>query len=207
MAGTDLRVVNGKRSAVGSGLTTRQAWKSADGHRGWLVDEHHKNGIALDTEEQPYLNGPSYDYLAGLPTDPDALLKKIYADTAGHGPGPDAEAFTTIGDLLAESYPPAALSAALYKAAGKIPGVAQVNDAADALGRHGIAVARLDETSGVRSEWIFDRTTFAFLGERQVQVGASAEPDLIKPGTVIHTSAVTARTIVDGIKQTAPHRA
>ncbi len=73
----------------------------------------------------------------------------------------------------------------------------------DAVGRHGVAVARLDETSGEREEWIFDRKTHVFLGERSVQVKEnSGEGALIKPGTVTYTSAIMNRAIVDGIKQT-----
>ncbi|OKJ10276.1 CU044_5270 family protein [Kitasatospora sp. CB01950] len=208
VAGTNIRVDKGKSSVVSEALNTRRSWKSPDGHRGWLIDKQHKDGITLDTDEAAYLNAPSYDYLNTLPTDPDALLKKIYAETAGHGPGPDAEAFVTIGDLLVESYPSPQLAAALYKAAAKIPGVAQVDDAVDAVGRHGVAVARFEPKTGVRSEWIFDKSSLAFLGARAVQVEADpADGGLIKPGTVISTSAVTARTVVDGIKQTAAHQA
>lgn len=77
-----------------------------------------------------------------------------------------------------------------------------VDDAVDAAGRHGIAVARLDEKSGRREEWIFDRQTLAFLGERTVQVqGESGERGLIKPGTVVFTNAVMTRTVVDRIKE------
>ncbi|CAM5632299.1 hypothetical protein SAVIM40S_04808 [Streptomyces avidinii] len=77
-----------------------------------------------------------------------------------------------------------------------------VDDAVDAAGRSGIAVARLDERSGLREEWIFDRQTLAFLGERSVQVqGESGEQGLIKPGTVVFTSAITTRTVVDRIKE------
>ena len=130
--------------------------------------------MSLDSKVEPYLNAPSYEYLAALTTDPDALLAKIYQETKGHGRSPDQEAFTTIGDLLGGSYPPAALTAALYKAAAKIPGVVTVDDAVDdavdAAGRHGVAVARLDETSGQRTEWIFDQKALTFLGERTVQV-------------------------------------
>jgi hypothetical protein len=146
------------------------------------------------------LNGASYDYLATLTTDPDKLLAKIFKETKGQGNSPDQEAFTTIGDLLIESYPPAALNAALYKAAAKIPGVFLVPDAVDATGRHGVAVARLDETSGQRTEWISDKKTSVFLGERTVQV--RAVPGLAtKPGTVVYTSAIIARTVVDHMKQ------
>ncbi|WP_448701976.1 CU044_5270 family protein [Streptomyces avidinii] len=136
------------------------------------------------------------------PPTADALLGRIYQETKGKGNSPDQEAFTTIGDLLRGSYPPAELTTALYRAAAKIPGVVMVDDAVDAAGRSGIAVARLDERSGLREEWIFDRQTLAFLGERSVQVqGESGEQGLIKPGTVVFTSAITTRTVVDRIKE------
>lgn len=66
-----------------------------------------------------------------------------------------------------------------------------------------MAVARLDETSGQREEWIFDKKTHVFLGERSVQVKQLTGTDaLIKPGTVTFTNAILNRAIVDGIKQT-----
>ncbi|PBC70197.1 hypothetical protein BX265_7593 [Streptomyces sp. TLI_235] len=208
VANTYVRTVNGKSSLVSDALHTRRTWKSPDGHKGWLIEQGATDGTSLDSKVKPYLNAPSYDYLAALPADPDVLLKKIYTETAGHGSGPDAEAFTTIGDLLGQSYPPATLSAALYKAAAKIPGVVKVDDAVDAVGRHGVAVARLDKTSGQRTEWIFDKTSFTFLGERTVQVeGTSGEKDLIKPGTVVFTQAITARAIVNGMKETSSQTA
>jgi len=210
-AGTHVRNDSGKITVVSDKLHARQTWKSLDGKKGWLIEPGATGtaGITLDSDVQPYLNAPSYNYLAALTTDPDALLAKIRQETKGHGRGPDQEAFTTIGDLLRENYPPAALSAALYKAAAKIPRVVTVDDAVDAAGRHGVAVARLDETTGQRTEWIFDNKTLTFLGERTVQVETvpgDAEANLIKPGTVVYTTAITTRAIVDGIKQT-PSRA
>ncbi|MEU9045974.1 MULTISPECIES: CU044_5270 family protein [unclassified Kitasatospora] len=208
VAGSYVRTVDGRSSVVSDALNTRRTWTSPDGRRGWLIDQQNKDGISLDSKVEPYLNAPSYDYLAALPTDPDALLKKIYTETAGHGPGPDAEAFTTLGDLLIESYPSAQLSAALYRAAAKIPGVVQVDDAVDAVGRHGVAVARFEEKTGQRTEWIFDSASFTFLGERTVQVeGTSGDHDLITPGTVVFTHAITARAIVDGMKEAPSHSA
>jgi hypothetical protein len=76
-----------------------------------------------------------------------------------------------------------------------------VDDAVDAAGRHGVAVARLEETSGRRTEWIFDRKTHVLLGERSVQVAPDPE-GFMRPGTVVHTDAVMIRAVVDGIKQT-----
>ncbi|MFB7615644.1 CU044_5270 family protein [Kitasatospora sp. NPDC056181] len=209
-AGTHVRTDHGKSTLVSDELHQRETWSSPDGTKGWLIERGvtGPEGITLagptETGQAPTanLNAPTYNYLATLPTDPDALLRKIYEETRGKGRTPDQEAFTTIGDLLGGSYPPAALTVALYKAAAKIPGVVTVDDAVDAVGRHGVAVARLDDTSGLRTEWIFDSTTLAFLGERSVQVeGESGENGLIKPGTVVFTQAVMTRAIVDRIKE------
>ncbi|MFE2065951.1 CU044_5270 family protein [Streptomyces sp. NPDC059467] len=199
-------------SLAGHPLHTRQTWMSPDGTKGWLIDPAVNKSpegetLSLPDEQgntpKPSLNGPSYDYLTKLTTDPDKLLAKIYAETKGQGNSPDQEAFTTIGDLLVESYPPAELYPALFKAAEKIPGVVVVDDATDAAGRHGVAVARLDETSGERDEWIFDSKTHVFLGVRTVQVGKDSEDrGLIPPGTILFTNAVIERTVVDGIRQT-----
>jgi len=127
------------------------------------------------------------------------LLKMIYKQTEGQGTGPDQEAFTTIGDMLRETIAPPALSAALYRAAAKIPGVVQIDDSVDAAGRHGVGVAHEDPVNGVRDEWIFDRTTLGFLGERTV---ATRDQDGgVKAGAVIGRSAVLTRAIVDRVKQ------
>ncbi len=215
-ADTFVKTVDDKSSLASHELQRRQVWMSPDGTKGWLIDPAVNDSPEGETLSLPdeqgntrkaYLNAPSYDYLAQLTTNPDSLLDKIYKETKGHGNSPDQEAFTTIGDLVGESYPPAELYPALFKAAEKIPGVVVVNDAVDAAGRHGVAVARLDETSGQREEWIFDEKTHVFLGERTVQVRKGTGVDaLIKPGTVLYTSAVMNRAVVDGIKQT-PSRA
>ncbi|MFF9019322.1 CU044_5270 family protein [Streptomyces eurythermus] len=209
-ADTFVKTVDDKSSLASHALHKRQVWYSPDGTKGWLIDPAVNDSPEGETLSLPDeqgntpvagLNHPSYDYLASLPADPDALLAKIYKETKGHGNSPAQEAFATIGDLLGESYPPPALTKALFKAAAKIPGVVTVNDAVDAVGRHGVAVARLDEKSGAREEWIFDKNTHVFLGKRTVQVSKADGPEeLIKPGTVLFTSAVTQRAIVNGIK-------
>jgi hypothetical protein len=211
-ADTFVKTVDDKSSLASHALHKRQVWESADGVEGWLIDPAVNDGPEGETLSLPdelgntptaHFGAPSYDFLTKLPTDPDALLAKIYKDTKGQGNSPDQQAFDTIGDLLSESYPPAELYSALFKAAGKIPGVAVVNDAEDAAGRHGVAVARLDETSGARQEWIFDKKSHVFLGERVVQVRQNDDDGgLIKPGTVLYTSAITNRAIVDDLKQT-----
>ncbi|MFG3495956.1 CU044_5270 family protein [Streptomyces sp. NPDC047928] len=214
VAGSHLKHVGDRTTLVGNELYRRQIWSSPDGTKGWLIDPAVNDSPEGETLSLPdelgntpvaSLNSPSYDYLAKLTTDPDDLLAKIYKETEGMGNSRDQQAFTTIGDLLGESFPPVELHAALFKAAAKIPGVVVVPDAVDAVGRHGVAVARLDEPSGQREEWIFDKKTHVFLGKRTVQVNRAPEhADLLKPGTVLSTNAIMKRAIVDGMKQTPP---
>ena len=145
------------------------------------------------------LNQPTYRLLASLPTDPRALLDRIYTQTKGHGSTPDQEAFVTIGDMLRESAAPPQITAALYRAAALIPGVTSVPDATDATGRHGVAVARDDGT--VHSEWIFNATTNELLGERDVLIKDDSGRGLA--GDVVYTTAIMTKAIVAGVGQTS----
>ncbi|GAA4851265.1 CU044_5270 family protein [Kitasatospora terrestris] len=188
----------------------RQIWLSVDGSRpGLLVEEgqtpptrtkpgdtwapNPDGSIPLQPNDHPSVNSPTYQFLAGLPTDPDALLKEIYEGVANGKQNGDRGAFATIGNLLREQIAPPGVTAGLYRAAGKIPGVEVSDDAVDASGRHGFGVAHVD--GGVRYEWIFDRSSYEFLGERDVVVSEGTEWGA--PGTVIGHSAVVERTVVD----------
>ncbi|MER5197831.1 CU044_5270 family protein [Streptomyces sp. NPDC002755] len=138
---------------------------------------------------------PTYAWLASLPTDPGALLKLLYADTpVEKGEDKDQEVFGRIGDLVAEQIMPSATAAAFYKATARIPGVTEVADAVDAVGRHGIAIAREDTRHGTRTEWIFDPGTLDYLGVRTV---FSRDTERAEAGTVYDTSAVLERAVVD----------
>jgi hypothetical protein len=161
----------------------REIWIPQSGHTG-LIRER---GETFGSE-----GAPSNGQTADLPSDPDALLKKIYRDTRGQGNTPDQQAFTTIGDILRESILAPKVTAALYRAAGKIPGVVLVRDSVDAVGRHGVAVARVE--FGERTEWIFDKTSLDYLGERSYLV---EDTDGGKAGMLTATTAVTVRAVVD----------
>ncbi|WP_406008699.1 CU044_5270 family protein [Streptomyces sp. NBC_00637] len=138
---------------------------------------------------------PTYAWLASLPTDPGALLKLLYADTTvEQGEDEDQEVFGRIGDLVGEQIMPSATAAAFYKATARIPGVTEVADAVDAVGRHGIAIAREDTRHGTRTEWIFDPDTLDYLGVRTV---FSRDTGRAEAGTVYDTSAVLERAVVD----------
>ncbi|MFC8359511.1 CU044_5270 family protein [Streptomyces griseorubiginosus] len=200
VADTYVKTVGDKSEAVSNELHSRQVWNSLDGRDGWLIEAGQTSDKGITLKSDVPFSG-AYNALAGLPTDPDALLQRIYreSDAVRDPEVPrDQAAFVAIGDLLFESYPPPEVGAALYKAAAKIPGVVSVDDAVDATGRHGVAIAR--ESDGERTEWIFDKKTLRFLGERIVVVKAPAD-SLLKVGTVTHTSAITERAVVDAAKQ------
>ncbi|MDH6585330.1 hypothetical protein M2161_004436 [Streptomyces sp. SAI-133] len=202
VADTYIKTVGDKSEAVSSELHSRQVWNSLDGRDGWLIEAGQTSDKGITLKGDTPFSG-AYNALAALPTDPDALLQRIYreSDAVRDPEVPrDQAAFVAIGDLLFESYPPAEVGAALYKAAAKIPGVVSVDDAVDATGRHGVAIAREDSGNGERIEWIFDKKTLRFLGERIVVVKATADNPL-KVGTVTHTSAITERAVVDANKQ------
>jgi hypothetical protein len=129
---------------------------------------------------------------AALPKDPGALLARIYALTEGQGPSKNGAAFNWIGDTVSEAIIPSGVNAAIWRAAARIPGVVLVDDATDAAGRHGEAVAFVSD--GERTEFIFDRTTHLYLGERSYLVKDTSEG---RAGTLLGTSAVLARGVVD----------
>ncbi|MGW7443980.1 CU044_5270 family protein [Kitasatospora sp. NPDC054795] len=214
------------QSAAGSPVTmapahTRQVWLSADGSRPGLLREEGGPDTRLGEDgpvllldrpgasprpdvsrgSGPSIGEPTHAYVASLPTDPDALLRLIGEQTRGGGQDPDQRAFTAIGDLLAETWAPPQVGAALYRAAERIPGVTVVASAVDAAGREGIAVART--AYGQQTQWVFDRTTYAFLGERTVLVETG---DAGPAGTVVGTSAVLTKAAVDRAGELPPER-
>ncbi|MBO1416513.1 CU044_5270 family protein [Streptomyces sp. FH025] len=192
------------QSAAGGPVTmapvhTRQAWLSADGGRPGLLREEGAPDSDTPRRDGPSIGAPTHAYVASLPTDPDTLLKLIHDGSRGEGQDPDQRAFTAIGDLLAETWAPPQVSAALYRAAERIPGVTVVRSTSDAAGREGVAVART--AHGQQTQWVFDRTTYAFLGERTVLTEAG---DAGPAGTVVGTSAILNKAAVDHAGEVPP---
>jgi hypothetical protein len=96
---------------------------------------------------------------------------------------------------------PPKVSAALYHAAAKIPGVTLVRHATDITGRHGVAVAMAGPKNCIRTEWIFDPKSLTFLGESNVEIKASHG---FAAGETTSGSAVLKRGVVDRSGQ-LPH--
>ncbi|MFF8377831.1 CU044_5270 family protein [Streptomyces sp. NPDC015661] len=206
-------VAHAGRGAAGGPATLppahqREVWLSVDGSRPGLLREPGAADTELGAEAPVYeldgpgatprkttleaappsVTNPTHAYVAALPTDPEAMLRLIREQTrAGEGDA-DQRAFTAIGTLLAETWAPPKVTAGLYEAAARIPGVTVLPSAKDAAGREGVAVART--AHGEQTQWIFDRTTSAFLGERTVLTETTSAG---RAGTVLGVSAVLAK--------------
>ncbi|MER5206869.1 CU044_5270 family protein [Streptomyces sp. NPDC002825] len=188
----------------------REVWLSVDGSRPGLLREPGAADTELGAEgpvyeldgpgatprkttletAAPSVTNPTHAYVAALPTDPDALLRLVREQTRAGVGDADQRAFTAIGTLLAETWAPPKVTAALYDAAARIPGVTVLPSAKDAAGREGVAVART--AHGEQTQWIFDRTTSAFLGERTVLTETTSAG---RAGTVLGVSAVLAKAV------------
>lgn len=145
------------------------------------------------------LGRPTYNWLATLPTDPDGLLAYLYAHVLKD---PDQETdqivFEQIGSWLGGLVPPKT-AAALYRAAAKIPGVREVPDAKDAIGRSGLGIAREDARYGNRTVWVFDKDDYSFLGSRDY---LTRDTPYGKSGTLLSSSAEIEHAVVDKAGET-----
>ncbi|WP_037619661.1 CU044_5270 family protein [Streptomyces aureus] len=142
------------------------------------------------------IDHPTYAWLSSLPTDPDDLLALLRREVrVSDGESREQAVFSLIGDLLSQTLMPPRNTAALYKAAARIPGVEQIPDAVDVAGRHGIGITREDASSATRDEWIFDKHSLAFLGARGFIT--HDERKGITSDTLTGSTAVLRRAVVD----------
>ncbi|MFD4995035.1 CU044_5270 family protein [Streptomyces buecherae] len=150
-----------------------------------------------------------YRYLRSLPTEPDALYAWLReaartrdGDTwdgdARDGEDEAQQMFEIVAHTISDAAMPPGLSAALFRAAARIPGTVVVEDAVDAAGRRGVAVARTGAGGDDREELIFDRVTGQYLGQRTVWLKDSGP---IEAGMVSRSEAVFHTAIVDRLGQ------
>ncbi|MFD8708048.1 CU044_5270 family protein [Kitasatospora sp. NPDC059648] len=134
-------------------------------------------------------DSPTYEFVASLPTDPQQLLERLLSfDRAKRVAGTPMTpklynqfAFADVQTIFQNIAAPPAVAGSLMEAAAKIPGTSVVADEVDAAGRHGVAVVGTNGT--MRVALIFDRTTGAFLGVREVLLSdlPPAGPDGLPP--------------------------
>jgi hypothetical protein len=133
-----------------------------------------------------HLGNASYRLLQSLPTNQNALLNYLKAGRKWTNDDP----VTEIGDLIREAIIPPAVAAALYRVAAHLPGAIVVPDAVNAVGQHGIGIAwdSTDAAHTYRTEWIFNKKTLQYIGERDYNV---------KTGVVSGESAILQRGFVN----------
>ncbi|MBB6347110.1 CU044_5270 family protein [Nonomuraea muscovyensis] len=157
-------------------LVSEERWEAADVGKPWLSRSQNLSatgpaprkywdrGVEDIVSEPGACPGqPAYARLGAWPTDPARVRAKIVADT-GEEP---LRIWRSLQNLVRESVVRPSLGAALYQVAAGLDGMELIGDAVDAAGRPGLAVA-MDEGDGTRSELIFDRKTYRYLGERTV---------------------------------------
>ncbi|WP_416963222.1 CU044_5270 family protein [Streptomyces sp. Agncl-13] len=184
-------------------LHRQEVWMSVDGLHDGLTREAGQKPVVTTPYVRPGEEGwdasAFYKHVETLPTDTDGMYDYL-AETAPKYSGQEKyqAMFVLAGDLLRLSTVPPEQSAALFRAVARIPGVTLVDDAVDAAGRPGVGVARKDPDNPSQNEWIFDRTTYGFLGERSV---ATEDFSNVKKGAVIANTAVLRTAIVDKVGQ------
>jgi hypothetical protein len=167
------------------------------GRLGTMLAELHPDGStspAGDGIAPPSWGGPTSAWLATLPRDPDALLRRMYADAPPPKAGSSLDkydfAFAAVGDVLRSGLVPADLRAALYRAAAKIPGIKVVDSATNLDGRRGVAIARVQSEADLRHELIFDSAAGQLIGERDV-AGANAHIRNVPVGATVASTSFT----------------
>ena len=136
------------------------------------VDRQPPKGTPQLTSRWPsegHLGDTTYRLLQSIPTEPDALLAYLKAGKKWTSDDPPTE----IGDMIRETIMPPALAAALYRLAATLPGATLVPHATNVAGRAGIGIMWTSKTAKqvYKNEWIFDKTTLRFIGEKTYEPG------------------------------------
>ncbi|WP_431901206.1 CU044_5270 family protein [Nonomuraea sp. bgisy101] len=163
-------------------------WEPAEPGKPWLVREEPK-GVAPYPGSRPVPSVPgmagvdesvyesscdktpgdelSYLRLGEWPTDVAALRARIEKVAAQQeGPG-HLRLWLTISDLIKKSAARPSLAAPLFEVASSLEGITLVPDVTDAAGRPGMAVGMAEDET-MRSELVFDKETYRYLGIRYV---------------------------------------
>ena len=178
-----------KKVALESYASTSQQYDGRDE----LVRGRNGDFYGTPTDEVGY---------ADLPRDPRVLLNRIYRTTIGQGQSPDGEALEWIADQLRTGVVPADVRAAMYRAAALIPGVEVVDRRAVLDGRRGIAIGRVESSTGERQEIVVDPATGLLIGERAVRTRAFED---VPAGSVVESTSVTT-TVVNAAPSGPEHR-
>lgn len=165
-------------------VTGMETWTATDG-KVWHKDT--AEGTAMYYTVVPAkgaVDYPSLAFLAGLPTDPEALGR--YLRSHAHGSNSQDEAvFVTIGDWLRNGLPLPALRAAALRVLEDTPHVTAISGT-DPLGRPATVVTFDDQSirRGVTQSLYFDPKTADFLGNQLTAPDHDATETVMSSGVV-----------------------
>ncbi|MET7965629.1 CU044_5270 family protein [Micromonospora sp. NPDC005305] len=173
----ELRMVRGK-IARDKGQATREttrSWQRADGRQAAEMIDGKLEVMPESTDPPQVMPPQDYPTLAGLPTDPRALLDWLRTRSQSGKDG-DAVSFLLIESMLRDNVLPPGVKATLLRALALIPGVTRSGEPVDFDGRPAIALGMVQD--GWRQEDILlDPTTHEFLGSRTVVVEDHTTPE------------------------------
>ncbi|MFE9955908.1 CU044_5270 family protein [Micromonospora sp. NPDC005299] len=200
----ELRMVRGK-IAQDKGQATREttrSWQRADGRQSAVMVDGRLE-VTTESSDLPQVMPPQdYPTLAGLPTDPRALLGWLRARSQSGKDG-DAVSYLLIESMLRDNVLPPGVKATLLRALALIPGVTRSTGPVDFDGRPAVAMGMVQD--GWRQEDILlDPTTHEFLGSRTVVVEDHTTPEgvSLKKGDVEVELIRVSGKIVDAPGQT-----
>lgn len=146
------------------GAVRQEQWDAVDGKAEGL-----RKGVAVADPTQKMemdMNGVGYltfRQLQALPTDPDALLEKFSSDAANVSAARRTEVVVeNLGAVVDEATLLPDLSAAIYRAMAKLPGVSVVDHVKDAAGREGVGLTFKNAPKGYA--WVFDSSSLVYRG-------------------------------------------
>ncbi|MEV7628475.1 CU044_5270 family protein [Actinoplanes sp. NPDC089786] len=154
------------------------------------------NGRLGETTERPSCDQrpgdwyePTPRFLAGLPTDPAKLYKRLEDDNLG---GRADMLPMAAGVLTADA--PASVRANLFRALENVPGLHLTSDTVNLDGRHGVGLGITED--GLRHEIVIDPDTGRLIGQRLVLTRPGTEMWAGLPtGTVAEYTAVTTSVV------------
>ncbi|MGW3291796.1 CU044_5270 family protein [Streptomyces sp. NPDC001002] len=151
------------------GTVRREQWDAVDGKRSGL-----RKSVGLSSTGEPdpahqevmTMYGTGYltfRQLQALPTDPDALLRKLFGDAEKVKASRRTEVVVeNLGTMIDNATLLPDLSAALYRATAELPGVRVVDHVKDAAGREGVGLTFKGAAKGYA--WVFDPSSLVYLG-------------------------------------------
>jgi hypothetical protein len=162
--------------------TVNEAWRAVDGTgSAWIRESgkleverlHGGKGRPLRVVVGPLA---SYQTLAALPTDPDALLRKAYdlaKNITGAGLTEHGDVYSIFEGILGNNVLPPDLEAAIFRALKQVPGVTV--ESTEVGGRPALIVGQTEDW--LREEFVLDAETYAYLG----QSGTAVRDAIISP--------------------------